>query len=95
MFPEREIALHELDIAGGMNPGPWTGSFTKCRKAAQLIAQSAGMGGEKAFVCGLLHDIGRRTGIAAVRHITKSKMSPASIGGGFHLLFSARVTIPC
>ncbi len=28
------------------------------------------------------------------RYITKSKMSPASIGGGFHLLFSARVTIP-
>ena len=27
-------------------------------------------------------------------YITKSKMSPASIGGGFHLLFSARVTIP-
>ena len=27
-------------------------------------------------------------------NITKRKMSPASIGGGFHLLFSARVTIP-
>ncbi len=69
MFPEREIALHELDIAGGMNPGPWTAHSQNVAKAAQLIAQSAGMDGEKAFVCGLLHDIGRRTGIAAVRHI--------------------------
>lgn len=52
MFPEREIALHELDIAGGMNPGPWTAHSQNVAKAAQLIAQSAGMDGEKAFVCG-------------------------------------------
>lgn len=69
MFSEREIALHELDIAGGMNPGPWTAHSQNVAKAAQLIAKSAVMDGEKAFVCGLLHDIGRRTGIAAVRHI--------------------------
>ena len=48
MFPEKEIALHELDIAGGMNPGPWTAHSQNVAKAAQLIAQSAGMDGEKA-----------------------------------------------
>ena len=32
--------------------------------------------------------------VSELKYITKSKMSPASIGGGFHLLFSARVTIP-
>ena len=52
-----------------MNPGSWTAHSQNVAKAAQPIAQSAGMDGEKAFVCGLLHDIGRRMGIAAVRHI--------------------------
>ena len=37
--------------------------------AAEIIAEhSKGMSPDKAFVCGLLHDIGRRTGISALRH---------------------------
>ncbi len=41
----------------------------KCCKSGKIIAKLAGLNSEKAFVLGLLHDIGRRTGIAAVRHI--------------------------
>ena len=37
--------------------------------AAKIIAGASGLNPEKAFVCGLLHDIGRRTGVAAMRHI--------------------------
>ncbi|MBP3360626.1 MAG: hypothetical protein J6N52_07225 [Clostridia bacterium] len=32
--------------------------------------------------------------LLSLKIITKSKMSPASIGGGFHLLFSAGVQSP-
>lgn len=70
MFPNRETALAELALAEKMNPGPWTDHSRHVAQAAELIARRcAGMDSEKAFVCGLLHDIGRRTGVAAVRHI--------------------------
>lgn len=69
MLPDRKTALSELELAGKMNPGPWTDHSMNVAKAAELIAEACGLDREKAFVCGLLHDIGRRTGIAAVRHI--------------------------
>lgn len=70
MFPTREEAIKELELAGELNPGPWTAHSYNVAEAAKLIAeQLEDMDSEKAYLCGLLHDIGRRTGIAAVRHI--------------------------
>lgn len=70
MFPSREIAIDELELAGKMNPGPWVNHSYNVANAAKLIAEHCEeLNNEKAFVCGLLHDIGRRTGVAAVRHI--------------------------
>lgn len=70
MFPNKEVALIELEVAGKMNPGPWTEHSLNVAKAARYLAECCeNLDSEKAFVCGLLHDIGRRTGIAAVRHI--------------------------
>ena len=70
MFPNKESAIYELEIAGQMNPGPWTQHSYHVADAAKIIAEHCdNLDSEKAFVCGLLHDIGRRTGIAAVRHI--------------------------
>ena len=70
MFPIKEKAIYELEIAGQMNPGPWTKHSYNVADAAKIIAGHCdNLDKEKAFVCGLLHDIGRRTGIAAVRHI--------------------------
>lgn len=70
MFPNKEKAIYELEIAGQMNPGPWTKHSYNVADAAKIIAGHCdNLDKEKAFVCGLLHDIGRRTGIAAVRHI--------------------------
>lgn len=70
MFPTKEVAMQELEIAGQMNPGPWTKHSYHVAMAAKLIAEKCEeLDSNKAFVCGLLHDIGRRTGIAAVRHI--------------------------
>ena len=70
MFPSKEIAIKELEIAGKMNPGPWINHSYNVAAAAKIIAEHCkDLDSEKAFVCGLLHDIGRRTGIAAVRHV--------------------------
>lgn len=69
MFPNIENAIMELELAGQLNPGPWTNHSYNVANAAKIIAENCSMDSEKAFVCGLLHDIGRRTGIAAVRHI--------------------------
>ena len=69
MFPNKENAIMELELAGQLNPGPWTSHSYNVAQAAKIIAENCNMDSEKAFVCGLLHDIGRRTGIAAVRHI--------------------------
>lgn len=70
MFPNKDIAIKELEIAGNMNPGPWTEHSLNVAKAAKLIADYCDdLDSEKAFVCGLLHDIGRRNGVSAVKHI--------------------------
>ena len=69
MYPDRKTAERELEIAGKLNPGPWTKHSENVAKAAEIIAEKCGGNPEKAYVVGLLHDIGRRTGIAAVRHI--------------------------
>ena len=69
MYPDREAAERELTLAGAMNPGPWTQHSENVAKAAEIIAAHCSLDAEKAFVCGLLHDIGRRAGWSAVRHI--------------------------
>jgi len=70
MVPDRDTACSVLELAGKMNPGLWVRHSRNVAEAAGRIAESCGrLDAEKAFVCGLLHDIGRRTGIAAMRHI--------------------------
>lgn len=54
---------------GEIKPRLWVKHSYNVAKAAKNIASQCDMNSEKAYVCGLLHDIGRRTGIAAVRHI--------------------------
>lgn len=70
MFPSKEVAISELEIAGQINPGLWTNHSYNVANAARIIAENCSdLDSEKAFVCGLLHDIGRRNGVSAVRHI--------------------------
>ena len=69
MFPNAEIALQELKRAGEFNSGPWVKHAAHVAAAAKILAGASGLNPEKAFVCGQLHDIGRRTGVAAMRHI--------------------------
>ncbi|MBO4556399.1 MAG: HD domain-containing protein [Elusimicrobiales bacterium] len=69
MLPDRITAEKELETAGKMNPGPWIMHSRNAALAAERIAAACGMDSEKAYILGLLHDIGRREGINAVRHI--------------------------
>lgn len=69
MYPDRITARRELELAGKLNPGPWVAHSENVAEAAERIAaRCAQLDSEKAFVCALLHDIGRRTGVCALRH---------------------------
>lgn len=71
MYPTIEEALAELKIAGKMNPGPWVKHSENVGLAARNIARSIpDMDETKAYVIGLLHDIGRRVGIVNIpKHV--------------------------
>ena len=61
MLPTKDEALKELEIAGQINPGPWVKHSINTGVAARNIAEKIpGMDPEKAYVVGLMHDIGRR-----------------------------------
>lgn len=70
MIPNKKTAWQELEIAGKLNPGLWTDHSKNVALAAHHIASYCPrINADTAYVLGLLHDIGRRTGVAAVRHI--------------------------
>ena len=61
MLPSKDRAEEELRIAGELNPGPWTKhSINVGIAACNISAKIATMDSEKAYILGLLHDIGRR-----------------------------------
>ncbi len=61
MLPTIDEALKELEIAEQRNPGPWVKHSINTGVAARNIAEKVpGMDSEKAYIIGLLHDIGRR-----------------------------------
>lgn len=70
MFPDRKEAEKMLAEAEAINPGPWGDHSRMVAKCAQRIAVSCGMDGEKAYILGLLHDIGRRYGVTHLAHVT-------------------------
>lgn len=69
MYPDREKAILEWELAGRLHPGSWLKHSHHVAHAAEIIAKHCDMDSEKAFVCGLLHDIGRRKGKMGIRHI--------------------------
>ena len=67
MLPTKETAEKELQLAGELNPGPWTKHSINVGIAARNIAEKVpGMDAEKAYIVGVLHDIGRRVGIVDI-----------------------------
>lgn len=65
-----EQAKNELNLAACLNPGPWEQHSFSVANNARLIAEHVPhMDPNKAYVMGLMHDIGRRAGITGIRHI--------------------------
>lgn len=62
-YPDAETAEKILEEAEKKNPGPWVQHSRNVAQAAKNIAECCpGLNEKKAFVLGLLHDIGRREG---------------------------------
>ena len=65
-----EQAREELKIAVRNNPGPWEQHSESTAENARRIAEKVpGMDPTKAYILGLLHDIGRRAGVTGMRHL--------------------------
>lgn len=70
MIPTREEALALLAEAEPHNPGPWGDHSRTAAHCAEKIAAACGLDPNKAFVLGLLHDIGRRFGKRHLGHVS-------------------------
>lgn len=63
-------AKKELEFAGQLNAGPWIQHSISVAENARLISEKVtDMDSEKAYIMGLLHDIGRRAGVTGIKHI--------------------------
>lgn len=70
MKPDRTTAEETLAWAAAQNPGPWEAHSRYVAAACQAIAGGCeDMDGERAYVLGLLHDIGRYAGVTSERHL--------------------------
>lgn len=67
-LPTLEKANNMLEEAAILNPGKWIDHSKYVAEGAKLIAECCNLDGEKAYILGLLHDIGRRYGITGLRH---------------------------
>ena len=68
MVMDRATAEKLLIEAEKMNRGAWVEHSYHVACLAEKIAHKAGMDSEKAYIYGLLHDIGRRKGNMQARH---------------------------
>ena len=68
-YPDRVEAERLVMDAESANPGPWGDHSRVAARCAEKIAAAAGMDPEKAYVLGLLHDIGRKFGVKHLGHV--------------------------
>ena len=68
-YPSRDEAHRLLQEAERCNPGPWGDHSRTAAHCARKIASRCGMNQEKAYVLGLLHDIGRKFGVSHLGHV--------------------------
>lgn len=70
MFPDKKEALRLLKEGNTLNPGPWYSHSLVTAQCAHTIASHCPeMDAEKAYILGMLHDIGRRFGVTYLRHV--------------------------
>lgn len=70
-LPTREEAESLLLEAESCNPGPWGNHSRVAAHCAEAIAELCDdMDSEKAYILGLLHDIGRKFGVRHLGHVS-------------------------
>ena len=69
-YPSVTEARELLADAEQCNPGPWGNHSRTAAHCAERIARLSGMCPEKAYVLGLLHDIGRKFGKRHLGHVS-------------------------
>lgn len=71
MLPSKIEAEEELDLAGDLNSGPWIRHSYNVGIAAKCIAQyCSDLDEGKAYILGILHDIGKRNGfVSTFKHV--------------------------
>ena len=81
MIPSREEAERLLKDAEQCNPGPWGNHSRVAAHCAEKIAGACdGMDAEKAYVLGLLHNIGRKFGVRHLGHVSDGYLYMLSLG---------------
>lgn len=81
MLPTREEAEELLKEAEKCNPGPWGNHSRVAAHCAEKIALQCGdLDPNKAYILGLLHDIGRKFGIKHMGHVLDGYSYMTSLG---------------
>ena len=81
MLPTREEALKLIRDGLLFNPGPWGKHCLTAAHCAEKIASACGdMDVEKAYILGLLHDIGRKFGVRHLGHVSDGYRFMMSLG---------------
>lgn len=81
MLPTREKAEEILKEAEACNPGPWGNHSRVAAHCAEAIALACGnMDADKAYIVGLLHDIGRKFGGRHMGHVSDGYSYMMSLG---------------
>lgn len=81
MLPTRKHAEELLKEAEKCNPGPWGNHSRVAAHCAEKIARACGcLDPEKAYILGLLHDIGRKFGTRHLGHVSDGYTFMLSLG---------------
>lgn len=81
MLPARERAEELLKEAEMCNPGAWGNHSRVAAHCAEKIAQvCSDLNPDKAYILGLLHDIGRKFGVSHLRHVSDGYSYMLSLG---------------
>lgn len=81
MLPTRQQAEAILEEAEKQNPGPWANHSRVTAYCAEKIANACvDLDKEKAYILGLLHDIGRKFGVRHLGHVSDGYSYMMSLG---------------
>lgn len=81
MLPTRDEAEELLREAEKCNPGPWGNHCRVAAHCAERIAMECDdLDSDKAYILGLLHDIGRKFGVRHMGHVSDGYTYMMSLG---------------